>query len=98
LFGRPYKDELDYIIADILFSEGPLGYKNLKRKVEQYSHSQRSISDGTFSHHLKQMDDKVIMKIGKTYALTEGSTYVMSRGMQIDTRKYRYRNRNKQTD
>lgn len=94
MFGRPYKDKLDHVIVDILFSEGSHGYKDLKRNVEQYLQSQHSISDNTFSHHLKRMEyGKVIRKIGKTYSLTDESKNIMLKERLIDTKKYRYWNR-----
>jgi hypothetical protein len=93
MFGRPYKDELDYVIADILFHKGPCRYKELKVRVEQYLISERTISDSTFVRHLKRMEMGKVLTKGGLYNLTRECRNVMEKGGQIDTSKYRYRNR-----
>ena len=89
-----YKDEIDRVIRQILFSDKkPYGFRKLRREVGKVT-NRPNISFDTFSLHLKRMVfGRIIQKNAKGYTLTQTCRNKMEKGLSIDPKSYKYLNR-----
>jgi hypothetical protein len=89
-----YKDEIDRIIIQILFSEKrPYKFRELRREVGRIM-NHPNISFDTFNLHLKRMVyGRIIQKSAKGYTLTKEWRNKIERGLSIDPKSYKYLNR-----
>ena len=89
-----YKDEIDRVIRQILYSnKKPYRFRELKREVERIM-DHPNISFDTFSLHLKRMVyGRILQKDRKYYTLTKECRNKMEKGLPIDSRLYKYLNR-----
>ena len=89
-----YKDEIDRIIRQILYSDKrPYKFRELRREVGKIM-NRPNISFDTFSLHLKRMVyGRILQQNRKGYTLTKECRNKMERGLSIDSKSYKYLNR-----
>jgi hypothetical protein len=88
-----YKDEIDGVIRQILYSDKkPYGFRQLRREVGKVM-KRPNISFDTFSLHLKRMVYGGVLKQDGKYTLTKEWRNKMEKKLPIDSKSYKYLNR-----
>ena len=88
-----YKEEIDRVIIQILYSDKkPYGFRQLRREVGKVM-NRSNVSFDTFSLHLRRMVyGRILQQKGK-YTLTKECRNKMDKGSPIDAKSYKYLNR-----